>query len=131
MPPESERDFFILPCEITPMRYASRRFYRQGQPGGPEVIPSGPNVIESPHPFGYNPAGIGQGQALGRLVIDDRFNNVINTVTVSMRGSGVLGALFNMATGFAENNRKLIWGENYHLKKGQFSYPFPVAPENM
>ncbi len=60
------------------MRYGTRRFYRQGTPNGPEVIPSGPNVIESPHPFGYNPPGIGQGQALGRLVIDDRFNNVIN-----------------------------------------------------
>ncbi len=115
------------------MRYGSRygglfRQNRAWEPAAQGAVYTGPTVTENPHPFGFNPTGIGQGQALGRLVLDDRINNAINAVTISLRGSGVPGAIMNTLAGFAENNRKLIWGNNYYLKKGEFSYPYPVSP---
>ena len=64
---------------------------------------------------------------LDRAVIDDRLKNIMNTIE-SVKGSGIAsgGWLFNLVTGFAQNNRKLLYGSKYPIPKGQFKYPFPV-----
>ncbi|MEM0073049.1 MAG: hypothetical protein QXM17_08770 [Metallosphaera sp.] len=85
-----------------------------------------PNYTQNPYPFGVM-NNIGRGGIGNRLVIDDRLNNIINTLTVSLRGSGVPGAIMNMLVGFGENNRKLLYGDSYYLKKGQFDYVAPVS----
>ena len=82
-----------------------------------------PNVIDTKKLFGGRLGGsIG-----GRLVINDRINNLMNALSVSLEGSGIPGAIMNLAVGFAENNRKLLYGDSYYLKQGQFDYPMPVA----
>ncbi len=63
-----------------------------------------------------------------RLVIEDRMKNIENAVK-TIRDSGIVSAgwLFNLAVGFAQNNRKLLFGRDYDIPKGQFEYPFPKS----
>ncbi len=63
-----------------------------------------------------------------RLVYEDRMKNIENTLK-TVRDSGLVsgGWLFNLAVGFAQNNRKLIFGSDYGISKGNFEYPFPLS----